>query len=93
MIQAAEQWCRAQPIAGLKLEIVTIDGLTPCLFFDVPATAGLGDDRTVLFYGHLDKQPEMVGWREGLGPVEARLETASFTAAAAADDGYAVFAR
>ncbi|MGB3427103.1 MAG: peptidase M20, partial [Burkholderiaceae bacterium] len=29
VIQAAEQWCRAQPIAGLTLEIVTIDGLTP----------------------------------------------------------------
>ena len=24
--------------------------------------------RTVLLYGHLDKQPEMAGWREGLGP-------------------------
>ena len=24
--------------------------------------------RTVLLYGHLDKQPEMVGWREGFGP-------------------------
>jgi hypothetical protein len=23
---------------------------------------------TVLLYGHLDKQPEMTGWREGLGP-------------------------
>ena len=29
-----------------------------------PAT----DDDTVLLYGHLDKQPEMTGWPEGLGP-------------------------
>jgi len=27
-----------------------------------------GNDRTVLFYGHLDKQPEMEGWRDGFGP-------------------------
>ena len=40
--------------------------------------------RTVLLYGHLDKQPEMTGWREGLGPVEAgAARTASSTAAAA----------
>jgi hypothetical protein len=25
----------------------------------------------VLLYGHLDKQPEMTGWAEDLGPVEA----------------------
>jgi len=37
----------------------------------VPAFAG-GDpadpDDVVLLYGHLDKQPEMDGWRDGLGP-------------------------
>ena len=48
VIQSAEQWCRAQPIAGMTLEIVSIDGLTPCLFFDIPATGGLGNDTSVL---------------------------------------------
>ena len=91
VIQAAEQWCRAQPIAGLKLEIVTIDGLTPCLFFDVPATAGLGDDRTVLFYGHLDKQPEMVGWRADLGPWKPVYEDGKLYGRGSGDDGYAVY--
>ena len=55
-------------IAGMTIEVIAIAGRTPCLLFDIPATGGLGKDRTVLFYGHLDKQPEMTGWREGLGP-------------------------
>ena len=29
---------------------------------------------TVLMYGHLDKQPEMMGWAEGSGPVAAGAE-------------------
>src|SRR4030095_4934789 len=74
VVKAAEAWCRAQPITGLKMEGVALDGRTPCLFFDVPATGGLGNDRTVLFYGHLDKQPEMTGWRDGFGPWTPGLE-------------------
>ena len=31
-------------------------------------------DDTVLLYGHLDKQPEMKGWAEGLGPWEPVLQ-------------------
>src|SRR5262249_46257163 len=68
VVQEAHAWAAAQKIAGLKLEIVSIEGRTPCIFFDVPATGGLGNARTVLFYGHLDKQPEMTGWRDDLGP-------------------------
>ena len=82
---------RAQPIAGLGIEIVSIDGRTPCLFFDVPATGGLGDDRTVLFYGHLDKQPEMVGWREDLGPWKPVIEDGKLYGRGSGDDGYAVY--
>jgi acetylornithine deacetylase/succinyl-diaminopimelate desuccinylase-like protein len=74
VIESARDWCRAQPIAGLTLEIVSLDGLTPCLFFDATVTGGLGNDSSVLFYGHLDKQPEMVGWRDGLGPWKPVIE-------------------
>ena len=92
VIQSAEQWCRAQPIAGMKLEIVSIDGLTPCLFFDIPATGGLGNDSSVLFYGHLDKQPEMTGWRDGMGPWLPVIEDGKLYGRGSADDGYAVYA-
>ena len=79
-IRLAEEWARAQPIAGLTVEIVRLPGRTPVLLFEVP---GAGD-RTVLLYGHLDKQPEMVGLARGLGPWDAGASrTASSTAAAA----------
>src|SRR5215467_7149414 len=43
VVKEAHAWAAAQKIAGLKLEIVVVDGRTPCIFFDVPATGGLGN--------------------------------------------------
>ena len=63
-----ERWARAKlpSLPGATLEVVRLPGRTPVIVIDVP---GEGDD-TVLLYGHLDKQPEMVGWTEGYGPVD-----------------------
>ena len=88
VIRLAEAWVRQQPVRGLALEIVRLPGRTPVLYFDVP---GAGD-RTVLLYGHLDKQPEMTGWREGLGPWLPVIEDGKLYGRGGADDGYAVFA-
>ena len=84
----AEKWCHAQPVAGMKLEIVRLANRTPLLFFEIPGTG----EQTVLLYGHLDKQPEMTGWREGLGPWTPVIEDGLLYGRGAADDGYAVFA-
>ena len=88
VIRLAEAWVRQQPVRGLALEIVRLPGRTPVLCFDVPGTG----DRTVLLYGHLDKQPEMTGWREGLGPWLPVIEDGKLYGRGGADDGYAVFA-
>ena len=32
--------CEAQPVTGLALEIVRLEGRTPVLFFEIPATGG-----------------------------------------------------
>src|SRR2546422_6350426 len=85
----AARWCEENAIAGMKLEIVRLEGRTPCLFVDVPGTADSKD--TVLIYGHLDKQPEMTGWREGLGPWTPVIEEGKLYGRGGADDGYAVF--
>jgi acetylornithine deacetylase/succinyl-diaminopimelate desuccinylase-like protein len=50
----------------------------------------MGD--TVLLYGHLDKQPEMVGWAEGLGPWTPVMKDDKLFGRGGADDGYAMFA-
>ncbi|APV50283.1 peptidase M20 [Betaproteobacteria bacterium GR16-43] len=91
-IQQAKRWVEKQGVAGLTLEIVRLPGRTPVLFFDIPATGGRPADRTVVLYGHLDKQPEMTGWREGLGPWIPVIEDGKLYGRGGADDGYAVFA-
>ena len=88
VIRLAETWVAKQRIRGLAHEIVRLPGRTPLLYFDIPGTG----DRTVLLYGHLDKQPEMTGWREGYGPWEPLLEDGKLYGRGSADDGYAVFA-
>ena len=45
----------------------------------------------MLLYGHLDKQPEMVGWTPGYGPWIPRLEGDKLYGRGGADDGYAMF--
>ena len=91
-IEQARGWVAAQDVAGLTLEVIRIEGRTPVLYFDIPATGGIDCDRTVLWYGHLDKQPEMVGWRPGLGPWIPVYEDGKLYGRGSADDGYAVFA-
>src|SRR5436309_3563261 len=54
---------------------------------DVPGEV----EDTVLLYGHLDKQPEMVGWADGYGPWIPRLEGDKLYGRGGADDGYAMF--
>jgi acetylornithine deacetylase/succinyl-diaminopimelate desuccinylase-like protein len=83
-----EQWCRARAIEGLRVEVVRLEGRTPVIFMEV---SGRGDD-TVLLYGHCDKQPEMVGWAEGLGPWTPVRRGDRLYGRGAADDGYAAFA-
>jgi len=92
VIRDAERWVRAQPVRGLGVEIVRLAGRTPVLYFDVPASGGAGNGRTVLMYGHLDKQPEMTGWLEGYGPWTPRYENGKLYGRGGADDGYAVYA-
>ena len=82
-----EAWARAQPIPGMKLEVVRLKGRTPLIFIEIP---GKGDD-TVLLYGHLDKQPEMTGWSDHLGPWKPVLEGDKLYGRGGADDGYAIF--
>lgn len=49
-------------------------------------------DSNILFYGHYDKQPHFMGWREGLGPISPVLEGDRLYGRGASDDGYSIFA-
>ncbi len=82
-----ENWCRQQPIKGMEIEVVRIEGRTPVLFIDIP---GASDD-VVLLYGHYDKQPEFTGWDDDLQPWEPVIKDGKLYGRGGADDGYAVF--
>ncbi len=91
VVRDAATWVEAQRIAGLKLEVVRIEGRTPLIFFEVPATRSSSGD-TILLYGHLDKQPEFSGWRNDLGPWTPKYKDGLLYGRGGADDGYAVYA-
>jgi acetylornithine deacetylase/succinyl-diaminopimelate desuccinylase-like protein len=84
-------WARQHLPPDARLEVLRLGARTPLIFIEVPGTAARAEG-TVLLYGHLDKQPEMTGWREGLGPWTPVLEGDKLYGRGGADDGYAIFA-
>ena len=95
VIRDAASWVESKQVAGLKLEVVRIEGRTPVIFFEVPATKPGGNDKgadTICMYGHLDKQPEFNGWRNDLGPWTPKYQNGLLYGRGGADDGYAVYA-
>ena len=91
VMRNAAAWVEAQKVEGLTLEVVRLEGRTPVLFFEIPATRA-NSTQTVLMYGHLDKQPEFTGWRNDLSPWKATYEDGKLYGRGGADDGYAVYA-
>src|SRR5437762_540811 len=89
-----EGWARERLAAlpGATLEIVRLPGRTPLILIEVPGDRPGADSETVLLYGHLDKQPEMVGWADGYGPWSPRIDGDKLYGRGGADDGYAMFA-
>ncbi len=88
-VKMFEAWGRKKiaSMPGATLEIVQLEGRTPVILIEVP---GASKD-TVLLYGHLDKQPEMVGWFEGFGPWIPLIKGDKLYGRGGADDGYAMF--
>jgi len=83
-------WAKAklEEIPGATLEVVRLGGRTPVILIEAPGEI----DDTVLLYGHLDKQPEMTGWSEGLGPWTPVIRNERLYGRGGADDGYAIYA-
>ncbi len=93
-VQQIEGWIASRNVAGMQVEVQRLPGLTPLIVVEVDAfnMPDGASDKTVVLYGHLDKQPEMEGWREDLGPWKPVLEDGKLYGRGGADDGYAAFA-
>ena len=95
-------WLRSRPVAGMSVDVQRLPGRTPLIVVEVapsgpPSSSdsgarGVAEGSTVVLYGHLDKQPEMTGWRDGLGPWTPVLDGHRLYGRGGADDGYAAFA-
>jgi acetylornithine deacetylase/succinyl-diaminopimelate desuccinylase-like protein len=87
-LKLVQDWVTSQNVPGLKMQVFEEPGRTPLLFLELEGT----HDQQVLMYGHLDKQPEMSGWSDGLEPWKAVRRGEKLYGRGGADDGYAVFA-
>ena len=90
-VEHMADWARGKlsELPGATLEVIRLEGRTPVILIEAPGE--IADD-TVLLYGHLDKQPEMTGWSEGLGPWEPVIREDKLYGRGGADDGYAIYA-
>ena len=87
-----EKWAREHVPKGATVEVVRLPKRTPLLFIEIPGQGPNSENDCILLYGHMDKQPEMAGWRAGLDAWTPKLEGDRLYGRGAADDGYAMFA-
>jgi acetylornithine deacetylase/succinyl-diaminopimelate desuccinylase-like protein len=88
VLSLAANWTEKNKPAGSEMIIKKSPGRTPLLLLDIPGTK----EGNILMYGHLDKQPEMEGWDDGLGPWMPVIKNEKLYGRGGADDGYALFA-
>jgi acetylornithine deacetylase/succinyl-diaminopimelate desuccinylase-like protein len=87
-VELIVSWIRKQAVPGLEVEVIRDPNRTPLILAEVPGSTS----ETVLLYGHLDKQPPMEPWADGLGPWKPVIREGRLYGRGAGDDGYAAFA-
>ena len=88
VLDMAKSWAEKHLPSGAELFVEETPGRTPLLLVDIPGTKS----GNILMYGHLDKQPEMEGWNNGMGPWTPVIKDKKLYGRGGADDGYALFA-
>jgi acetylornithine deacetylase/succinyl-diaminopimelate desuccinylase-like protein len=86
------RWVTSRDLPGATVEIVRLDDRSPLVVVDVPATPGATGAGTVVLYGHLDKQPPVGGWAEGLGPWTPVHKDGRLYGRGSVDDCYSAYA-
>jgi acetylornithine deacetylase/succinyl-diaminopimelate desuccinylase-like protein len=87
-LKLAGDWAEKYKPDGSTVHIFQEQDRTPLIMIDCPGHI----QGNILMYGHLDKQPEMQGWRDGFGPWDPVLKGDKLYGRGGADDGYAMFA-
>ena len=87
VLNLAVNWTKEHKPKHSKLHVKQSKNRTPIILLDIPGEI----NGNILMYGHLDKQPEMEGWNEGMGPWTPVLKDEKLYGRGGADDGYALF--
>ena len=77
-------------IKNAEINLLQDKGYCPLVFIDIPASRQ-DDNRTVVLYGHFDKQPYGDGWDKDKSPTNPVIIDGHLYGRGAADDGYALF--
>ena len=85
-LDLAKEWAEKHKPKPSTIHVFQKDNRTPLILIDCPGEI----EGNILMYGHLDKQPEMEGWRDGLGPWDPVIEGNKLYGRGGADDGYAM---
>jgi len=88
-LQLLANWARERQLGAFHVDVHRLEGRTPVLTVTVEATAPTSG--TVVLYGHLDKQPPLGDWSDGLAPFAPVRRGDRLFARGVADDGYALF--
>ena len=72
VLKLAKKWVEEFQPEGSTIHIEEGGDKTPMLIVEIPGER----EGNILMYGHLDKQPEMEGWNEDLGPWKGQGTTA-----------------
>jgi acetylornithine deacetylase/succinyl-diaminopimelate desuccinylase-like protein len=88
-VELLASWARDRRIANFEVSIHRLEGRTPVLCVTVEPTGPASG--TAVLYGHLDKQPPLGEWSEGLGPFSPVRRGDRLYARGVADDGYSTF--
>jgi acetylornithine deacetylase/succinyl-diaminopimelate desuccinylase-like protein len=87
-IELIANWCKNFGIKGMQLNVHRLPERTPVILMEIAGQT----DKKILLYGHMDKQPEMHGWSEDLGPWKPVIKNDRLYGRGGADDGYSAFA-
>ena len=88
VLELAKKWVEKFQPEGSIIHIDEGGDKTPMIIVEIPGER----EGNILMYGHLDKQPEMEGWKDDLGPWTPVFRDNRLYGRGGADDGYALFA-
>ena len=88
----ASEFIDSLSLKGMTKSIRRIEGLSPLLIIDIDATSSFSGEKTVLIYGHIDKQPATAPWQDGSDPFEPRYDGDRLYGRGVVDDGYSIVA-